>query len=191
MTSTVHKVVSRALEALQERGIRPVVVGGVAMILHGSDRSTKDADFLVGRASQWEEVMSGLYAAGFCLITKLNEDGSPRRILREEVIAKLKAREELPDSLFFWHPEEQLRLDVLVDFPVPASGVAERAEAQVLAGVSILVASRADLKEMKIRALMNRDSAKDSIDFMFLGGTEEELAELRARFRAKRETPWL
>jgi len=178
-----HALIAAAVATLKAGGVEPILVGGVALNLHGSPRVTRDVDFVVNRDTAWENVLAALYKSGFCLITRLNDDGSARRFVREESIARLKVRAENPDSLFFWQPEERFRLDVLVDFPMPASEIRRRAAATEIAGVTVFVAAREDLKIMKARAIADRNKSGDREDYLFLGGTEEEIAEIRRKAR--------
>jgi hypothetical protein len=137
----------------------------------------------VKRDIAWEDVLAALYKSGYCLITRLNDDGSARRFVREESIARLKIRAENPDSLFFWQPEERFRLDVLLDFPLLASDILKRAGSTEIAGVTVFVAAREDLKIMKAMAIADRNRSGDREDYLFLGGTEEEIAEIRRKAR--------
>jgi hypothetical protein len=49
-----ESIVDRAIEVsrrLQEPGVPPVLIGGLAVGLHGHPRATKDVDFMVGNES--------------------------------------------------------------------------------------------------------------------------------------------
>ncbi|MEK8022614.1 MAG: nucleotidyl transferase AbiEii/AbiGii toxin family protein [Candidatus Hydrogenedentota bacterium] len=168
---------------LDEASLDPVLIGGAALIHHGSDRVTKDFDIVIRASADPGELMDIIYGAGFRLITRFHDDRSPRRFIEESGIAALKCKEEKPDALFFYHPKRDVRLDVLLDFPAPAAELRRRAVISDDADNPISVASRPDLRWMKEKAYRDRGASRDAMDLLFLGMTEEELAEIRIQIK--------
>ncbi len=62
--STIWETARRCDEALRQRGLPYAIVGGVAVCLHGYQRTTIDLDILVSRADT-QSVREALEAAGF------------------------------------------------------------------------------------------------------------------------------
>jgi hypothetical protein len=173
--------VAALVSRLRLAGFEPVLIGGHALEHFGSDRITKDFDFVVSRRDDLVPLIDALYDSGFCLITKLTPEGVPRRFIEEVAIARLRVREDCPDALFFVDPETRIKVDVLLDFPVPAKELRDRAVLAAENGVEVNVASREDLKRMKALALADRGASRDIQDYLFLGGTEEEVERIRGR----------
>ncbi len=75
-----------------------------------------------------------------------------------------------PNVAFFWHPHDRIRVDILLDFPIPASELVRAAEKIETgrSGETILVAGVEHLKELKRIAYNYRRSPKDLRDLEFL-----------------------
>ena len=156
-------------EDLEKRGMVPVMVGGIALVILGSQRVTKDFDFLVSlKDLPVDEMVSVFYDHGFELVTKFNKEGEVVRTVDNPRVAALKLRSDLPDSLFFFNWGTRLKVDLLLDFPLPAREIAVRSDKVKIKGHSIRVASQSDLIRLKEIAYADRKSASDAQDLEFL-----------------------
>ena len=155
--------------ALDAQGFEPVLVGGMALVLRGSQRVTRDFDLLVstlGRST--EELVRLMYQHRLELVTKFTPAGEVKRTVDNVRIAVSKLKTAKPQSLFFCNPKTGLRVDILLDFPLPAHGVAQRAEKVKVGSGALRVASPQDLMQLKEIAYADRRSASDAQDLEFL-----------------------
>ena len=186
--SNVPKPLCVALRGLEEEGFQPILVGGMALVLLGSKRVTRDFDFLLSASSDAERkrTVSAMYKAGFCLISKLSEEGDVIRYIDNQAVAGARIAIDRLVTAFFWHPKDRLRVDLLYDFPVPAERLFEQAqELKIDRGFTILMASPEDLKEMKELALKERKSAADAQDYEFLSRIVRERKKNRTKKKRK------
>ena len=157
------------LQALEKKGVRPVLVGGIAMVLLGSQRVTKDFDFLVSlRDLPVEGMLEAFYQEGFELVTKFNKQGEVVRTIDNPRVAAIKLKTDLPETLFFFNWKIRLKVDLLLDFPLPASDILTRATRLKIPSGSLWVASIEDLLRLKELAYADRHSASDAQDLEFL-----------------------
>lgn len=164
----VERIVSLS-KALEEKGIYPVLVGGMALVILGSQRVTKDIDFLVSlKDLPVDDMVEVFYKHGFELVTKFNKQREVLRTVDNPRVATIKLKSDLPDSLFFFDWKTRLKVDLLLDFPLPASNIVLRATRVKIKSGSIWVASRKDLLRMKEIAYKDRRSASDAQDLEFL-----------------------
>lgn len=155
--------------ALDERGFVPVLVGGMALVLLGSQRVTRDFDLLVStEGSSTEDLVRLMYRHHLELVTKFSPEGEVKRTIDNVRVAVAKLKVEQPRSLFFYNPKTGLRVDLLLDFPLPAQPVAGRAEKVKVGSGSLRVASTKDLRRLKEIAYADRRSASDAQDLEFL-----------------------
>lgn len=155
--------------ALDAQGFEPVLVGGMALVLLGSQRVTRDFDLLVStQGPPTEALVRLLYRHRLELVTKFTPAGEVRRTVDNVRIAVAKLKMEKPRSLFFSNLKTGLRVDLLLDFPLPAHRVAQRAEKVKVGSGSLRVASPADLMQLKEIAYADRRSASDAQDLEFL-----------------------
>lgn len=134
------------LAALHEAGVRFVVVGGVAVTLHGHLRATVDLDLVIDlvpdNASRAIEVLEGLGLV-------------PRLPVPAASFADSRTREEWVAqrnlTVFSMHdPTDPRReVDLFADPPIPPAELLERADTIMLGGIGVPVARRADLIWMK------------------------------------------
>lgn len=154
---------------LEKKGFQPVLVGGIALVLLGSQRVTKDFDFLISRHNLTvKDFVEVFYKHGFELATKLNKQGEILRTIDNPRVAAIKLKEDLPDSLFFFDWKTRLRIDLLLDFPLPAQEVARRAKKVNVRSRSLRIASQEDLIRLKEIAYADRKSPNDAHDLAFL-----------------------
>ncbi len=141
-------------EALNGAGARYVVVGGLAMVLHGVDRLTADVDLVVDLAPEHATTaMGALVAAGYRPAVPVDPadfaDPACRARWREErglVVLSL------------WDPTNtRPAVDVLADPPIAYAELAERAARMRVGGVEVPVASVTHLIRMKLASGRARD----------------------------------
>ena len=155
--------------ALEAQGFEPVLVGGMALVLLGSQRVTRDFDLLVStQGPPTEELVRLLYQHRLELVTKFTPAGEVKRTVDNVRIAVAKLKTEKPQSLFFCNQRTGLRVDLLLDFPLPAHRVAQRANKVKLRSGGIRVASPEDLIQLKEIAYADRRSASDAQDLELL-----------------------
>lgn len=154
---------------LEKKGFQPVLIGGIALAILGSQRVTKDFDFLISRFDlAVEDLMDVFYKHGLELATKLNKQGEIIRTIDNPRVAAIKLKEDIPDSLFFFDWKTRLRIDLLLDFPLPAQEVALRAKKVKVRSHSLWIASQDDLIRLKEIAFADRKSPNDAQDLAFL-----------------------
>ena len=155
--------------ALEEQGFEPVLVGGMALVLMGSQRVTRDFDILVStQGPPTEKLMRLMYHHRLEMVTKFTPAGEVKRTVDNVRIAVAKLKTEKPPSLFFCNQRTGLRVDLLLDFPLPAHPVARRAGKVKFGSGGIRVASPEDLLQLKEIAYADRRSASDAQDLEFL-----------------------
>ena len=136
--------------------VRYVVVGGLAVVLHGHARLTADVDLIVDLSpDEAAKAMRALESTGL----------RPRAPVRGSDFADPTVRrawvEEKGMRVFsLWDPRNPLReVDVFVECPVPFEGLYSRAELMPLGETHIRVASIADLIALKRMAARPEDLA--------------------------------
>ena len=161
--------------ALNASGTRYVVVGGVATVLHGYARLTADIDLITDlEESAAKSAMQALAGLGL----------RPRAPVDPADFADVRIRETwLHDkgmqvfSLF--HPVNPiLSVDVFTHHPIEFDGLHDRSETCDVGGVSVRVASIADL--IFLKRLADRPRDRDDI----------EKLETIARLKDKRDEPY-
>src|SRR5258708_4089665 len=156
------------LNALEERGLQPVLVGGMALVVLGSQRITKGFDFLVSSTDLSKDLVRMIYRQGYQLVTKLNKAGEVERTIDNAAVASARLDLDKPSSVFFYNWENRLRVRLLLNFPLPPGNIATRA-AKIGKRPKILrVAAPEDLLRLKEIASANRKSAADAQDLEFL-----------------------
>ena len=154
-------------KALEGRGLSPVLVGGMALVILGSQRITKDFDFLISCRELDSEVVKEIYGLGYELITKLSPEGEVIRTIARPRVAAARLNLEKPRSAFF-RSRKGTRVDLLLDFPLPARDIADRADRVGRKPDVLRVASPKDLLKLKEIAYADRKSASDAQDLEFL-----------------------
>ncbi len=169
MQDNYLELVGSLVDELEEKGFSPVLVGGMALIVLGSQRVTYDFDFLVSLQDLLvEEVMEIFYRHGFELISKFNERREVLRTIENARIASIRLKIDEPTSAYFYNHKNELKIDLLFDFPFPAKEVASRSKKINVKNHSLRVASREDLLRLKEIAYADRKLASDAQDLEFL-----------------------
>mgnify|MGYP001767610089 CR=1 FL=1 len=171
------ETVGRVAGALERLGLEPVLVGGMALVVLGSRRVTRDFDFVVARPGDDRgRFLDVLYDQGLELASRVDACGDVTATIANRRVAAVRLRLDGPASAYFLNPETGLRIDLLFDFPFPAATLAARAT-KVKARSSVLrVASEADLLRLKKIARRRRSSPGDAEDIAYL---ESRLAKPR------------
>jgi hypothetical protein len=155
------------LDALEEKGLTPVLVGGMALVVLGSQRITKDFDFLVSSLDP-VDLVKLVYRQAYELVTKFNKAGEVERTVDNPKVAAARLKLDKPRSLFFYNWKTGLRVDLLLDFPLPASDIADRSVKIGKKPRTLRVAAPEDLLRLKEIAYADRKSAADAQDLDFL-----------------------
>src|SRR5579859_5151305 len=162
------------LNVLELKGLQPVLVGGMALVILGSQRITKDFDLLVSSTDLSQDLVEMIYRQGYQLVTKLNKAGEVQHTIDNSTVAAARLKMDKPRSVFFYSWEKRLRVDLLLNFPPPTVNIAARA-AKIGKRPRILrVAAPEDLLHLKELAYADRKSAADAQDLEFLRNLLQE-----------------
>jgi hypothetical protein len=161
--------VGGAVEALRALGLDPVLVGGMALVVLGSRRVTRDFDFVIAQpGDRLEKVVDVLYDRGLELASRLSNEGDITATIDNRTVAAARLRLDAPASAYFFNPGTGLRVDLLFDFPIPASTLATRAVRTKVRSYVFRIASEEDLLRLKEIAQAHRSSPGDAQDIAFL-----------------------
>lgn len=164
----LREVASMATD-LKGLGLSPVLVGGMALVILGSRRVTRDFDFLIKQPASREDALTKIfYRRGFELASRLDAHGEILETIDNSRVASARLKIDDPSSIYFLNPKTGLRIDLLFDFPLPAQMLFERASIVRVASHSLHIAAKVDLIELKKIALTKRQSAADAQDLEFL-----------------------
>ncbi len=144
----------RVLRAFQDARIRYVLVGGLAVLLHGVDRLTADIDLVVDLApEQASRAVATLLALGFR--TQIPVDA---REFADPAVRKRWRDESSMVVLSFWDPQNRFpTVDVFADYPMDFERMYESSVVMSLSGTEVRVASIEHLMEIKRAAGRPRD----------------------------------
>lgn len=155
--------------ALHSIGLEPVLIGGMALVLLGSRRVTRDFDFVIPQPGDRLGALVDLfYERGFELASKVNDAGDIVATIDNARVAGVRLQLDAPASAYFWHRASRLRIDLLFDFPVAAAELIANAVKTRIGGRVLAVASAPDLLRLKEIALSKRSAAGDAQDIEFL-----------------------
>ena len=105
------------VEALTDLGLGPILVGGMALVMIGSRRVTRDFDFVIPRPGErLQGLVDVFYDRGLELVSRLNDAGDVTATINNRRVAAGRLRLDAPASAYFFNPETGLRIDVLLDF---------------------------------------------------------------------------
>jgi len=154
---------------LRTAGYESALVGGMALVLLGSQRVTRDFDLLVPESGRLHgSVVKALYRRGLELVTKMSPAGEVLRSVDNLNVALAKLKLQDLRSVPFHNPRTLLRMDLLLDFPEPARDIIQRAIPVTVESGLIRVAAREDLIRLKEIAYRDRKKASDAQDLEFL-----------------------
>lgn len=160
----------RVLGALEREGVRYLVVGGVAVVLHGYLRTTADLDLVVGLEAENVRRAVGVFRElGF----------EPRVPVALEAFADPAERrrwvvEKSATVFTLWHPGEPgFVVDLFVEEPFEFESRYRRAATARLGEASVRVLSVDDLVEMK-RATGRPQDLRDAEALIALRDAKED-----------------
>lgn len=133
-------------EALNREAVRYVVVGGVAVVLHGFARLTADVDLIVDLTPiEARKAMTALVGLGLRPRAPVDALAFAHPPTREAWVQEKGMR-----VFSLWDPAMPLReVDVFVEHPIPFTELWDRSEIVALATTTVRVASIPDLIHMK------------------------------------------
>jgi hypothetical protein len=163
------KEVTQVADGLKGIGLEPVLVGGMALVLLGSRRVTRDYDLVIPHPGDRLDALVDLfYDRGFELASKVNDVGDIIATIDNPRVAGIRLKLDAPASAYFWQPTKRIRIDLLFDFPIAAVELAVNAVRTKIRGGVLSVASAADLLRLKEIAATKRSAAGDAQDIEFL-----------------------
>ena len=162
-------VVGEIVQELSALRLQPVLVGGMALVVLGSRRVTRDFDFVIAHPGEnLARAIDLFYDRGLELASHLNESGDVTSTITSRKVAAIRVRLDSPASAYFFNPATGLRIDLLFDFPIPAARLAERATRMRIRTRLFNVASERDLLRLKRIAKAARSAPGDAEDIAFL-----------------------
>lgn len=162
-------VVGQILKDLESLGFKPVLVGGMALVVLGSRRVTKDFDFLIAQEARKEKsVLKVFYKRGFELASRVNANGDVVTTINNESVAGIRLRHDAPESAYFYNRKTGLRIDLLFDFPMLADEFVRKAQKKKIKSYTFHIAAKEDLIQLKKIAYKNRGLSTDAQDLEFL-----------------------
>jgi hypothetical protein len=145
-------------------------VGGMALVIIGSRRVTRDFDFVIPQPGErLQRLVEIFYDRGLELASRVSRQGDVTATIDTTPrVAVTRLRLDAPLSAYFLNPETGLRIDLLFDFPVPAAELAKSARRTKVRSRALRVASEDDLLRLKKIARAQRSAPGDAEDVAFL-----------------------
>ena len=163
------ETVGEIVHGLRALGLRPVLVGGMALVVLGSRRVTRDFDFvIVHPTDRLVEVIGLFYDRGLELVSRLNDISDVISTISSRRVAVIRLRADAPASAYFFNAATGLRIDLLFDFPLPAAELAECATRTRIRAHVFDIASEQDLLRLKKIVQTARSIPGDADDIAFL-----------------------
>jgi hypothetical protein len=161
--------VGAIVDALSDLGLQPVLVGGMALVILGSRRVTRDFDFVVAQpAERLRDLLAVFYDRGLELASRVNDAGEVTTTIGSRRIAAARLRLDAPASAYFFNRRTGLRIDLLFDFPIAAATLARDTTPITVRSHVLPVASARDLLRLKRIAHTQRAIPGDAQDVAFL-----------------------
>jgi hypothetical protein len=163
------QTVADIVRALGERGLVPVLIGGMALVLLGSRRVTRDFDFVVAHpGDRLASFIDIFYDRGLELASRLDKMGRVTATIDNRTVAGARLRLDRPVSAYFYNVKTGLRVDLLFDFPIAAAELAAGATRVKVRSHVFTRASVGDLMRLKRIAAAARSVPGDADDIVFL-----------------------
>ena len=163
------RTVGELVEGLHGLGLSPVLVGGMALVVLGSRRVTRDFDFVIPRPADCLTALVDLfYGRGLELVSRLNDNGDVTATIANRRVAAIRLRIDKPAGVYFFNVKTGLRVDLLFDFPIPAAELQARATRMKIRSHEFAIAAERDLLRLKQLAREARSAAGDAEDIAFL-----------------------
>lgn len=164
--------IARVVRSLGREEIEPVLIGGMALVLLGSTRVTRDCDLVIPDSPETRRrSVRAMYAEEFALVSKWDEERfRPVRLIESERVAAARLVLDNPAAAFFWNPASTFRIDLVYRVSVPAAELSARAvRTRLPGGVVLKRASVEDLKRLKEASLKDDPGRiSDKQDLVFL-----------------------
>jgi hypothetical protein len=161
--------VGEVVEQLRNLGLEPILVGGMALVMLGSRRVTRDFDFVIASPeARLEPLLDVFYGRGMKLASRVNANGEITATIGNRKVAAIRLRLDAPVSAYFFNPATGLRIDLLFDFPIPAETLRQGATRRKVRSRVFRVASENDLLRLKRIAAAHRRVPSDAADIAFL-----------------------
>jgi hypothetical protein len=163
------RTVGGIVRDLRALGLEPVLVGGMALVVLGSRRVTRDFDFVIAHpGDRLPRTIALFYDRGFELVSRLNDREEVITTIADRKVAAIRLRLDAPVSAYFFNAKTGLRVDLLFDFPIPAARLAGRATRIKVRAQVFDIASDQDLLQLKRIARAARSAPGDAEDIAFL-----------------------
>jgi hypothetical protein len=162
-------VVGQIVDGLRALGLAPVLVGGMALVVLGSRRVTRDFDFVIAHpADRLPQDLDLLYDRGLELVSRLNQEDEVVATIDSRKVAAVRLRLDAPASAYFFGATTGLRVDLLFDFPIAAAELEAPATRMTIRSHAFIIASEPDLLRLKKIARRARSAPGDAEDIAFL-----------------------
>lgn len=143
-------------KALNDAGVKYVVVGGIATVLHGYVRLTMDVDLVIDlRREEAEKAIRTLTGHGF----KSRLPVDPMQFADTDLRARWVAEKNM-EVFSLFHPDNPaLSVDLFARHPIPFDELWSRSVLMNLGDAQVRVCAIDDLIEMKRRSGRHKDLA--------------------------------
>ena len=169
------QTVGEVVQALRALDLKPVLVGGMALVVLGSRRITRDFDFVIARPDEClVPTIDLFYDREFELVSRLNEAGDVTSTIASRKVAATRLRLDAPASAYFFNAQTGLRIDLFFDFPIAAATLAEHATRIKIRTHVFDIASEVDLLRLKKIARAARSAPGDAADIAFLESRQKD-----------------
>lgn len=180
-----YKAVLRSLD--ERSGTPPLIIGGIGVILHGSNRLTEDVDFACHDVKLF---LTTVYEHGFkvAVDVRIVDGEKVYRTFPDKVSAFWGTIDR--KSLIALHPVSNARIDAWFAPPIPYDELLADAEEREVEGLRLLVASPANLIRLKRIALAENPARElGSSDIRDIAFLERVLARRRGENPPDPEEP--
>lgn len=147
----------KVLKAFNREGVEFVVIGGIALNLHGVPRATADLDMAIALEEEnLKKIVNILKAFGHKPRAPINID--------EFAIGNLERwrNEKKMDTFTFWNPKKPYEeIDILIHNPIDFGQLKSKAQIITAEGLEIPIASIDHL--IKLKRISNREQDKSDI----------------------------
>jgi predicted nucleotidyltransferase len=142
------------LSTFEQANVKYVLVGGLAVVLHGVDRLTADIDLVVDLSpKEAAKAVEVLLASGFRPQAPVDA-----RLFADEAVRRRWQAESGMQVLSFWDPENRRpTVDLFADYPMNFEALFENSLRVPLAGLTVRVASIAHMIAIKRAAGRPKD----------------------------------
>ena len=90
-------------DALRRLGLSPVLVGGMALVILGSRRVTRDFDFLIDAPGErLTDLVDVFYDCGFELVSRVDAADNVLATIDNRRVAAIRIRADGPSSVYFF-----------------------------------------------------------------------------------------